>query len=137
MVKENSPTSLDNWKNTLRLRSAILLDGMPESRKARPFTRLSKVPALLMSIAFYLQNATFSKWAMLESNQRPPPCKGGKARCRVLHGIAVFPYLSRFLFPGLPCIAPYCAPGGVRVVSKLVRHVRLRLQHGCSTRISA
>jgi hypothetical protein len=24
---------------------------------------------------FYLQNAAFSEWAMLGSNQRPPPCK--------------------------------------------------------------
>src|SRR5918997_4585026 len=58
---------------------------------------------------------------MLESNQRPPPCKGGKARCRVLHEIAVFPYLSHFLFPGLPRVASYCAPGGVRVVSECRR----------------
>jgi hypothetical protein len=24
-----------------------------------------------------LQKLAFSKWAMLDSNQRPPPCKGG------------------------------------------------------------
>jgi hypothetical protein len=28
---------------------------------------------------FYLQNAAFSKWAMLGSNQRPPPCKLGQS----------------------------------------------------------
>jgi hypothetical protein len=26
-------------------------------------------------------------------------------------------YLRGFLFCGLPCVAPYCAPGGIRVVS--------------------
>jgi hypothetical protein len=31
----------------------------------------------LETIAFHLQRAAFSKWAMLGSNQRPPPCKGG------------------------------------------------------------
>jgi hypothetical protein len=25
---------------------------------------------------FHLQNSTFSKWAMLGSNQRPLPCEG-------------------------------------------------------------
>ncbi len=39
----------------------------------RPKERLGPFP----SPYFILQNATFSKWAMLESNQRPPPCKGG------------------------------------------------------------
>jgi hypothetical protein len=32
------------------------------------------IPAL-SSAAFHLQTAAFSKWAMLGSNQRPPPCK--------------------------------------------------------------
>src|SRR5215210_686180 len=35
------------------------------------------VPALLSYPAFYLQSSTFSEWAMLDLNQRPPPCKGG------------------------------------------------------------
>ncbi len=26
---------------------------------------------------FFLQSSTFLRWAMLDSNQRPPPCKGG------------------------------------------------------------
>jgi hypothetical protein len=33
---------------------------------------------------------------------------------RALHGSANLAYLSRFLFPGLSCGAPYCVPGGVR-----------------------
>ncbi len=33
-------------------------------------------------------------------------------------------YLGRFPFSGLRCIAPCCAPGGVRVVS---------IEHSCST----
>jgi hypothetical protein len=44
--------------------------------------------------------------------------------CRGLHELANAPYLSRFLFSGLPCVAPYCAPGGVRVVSKLPSYLR-------------
>jgi hypothetical protein len=38
--------------------------------------------------------------------------------CRGLHRNANPAYLSRLLFSGLPCVAPYCAPGGIRVVSK-------------------
>ena len=33
------------------------------------------MPVLLPVTAFFLQIITFSKWAMLGSNQRPPPCK--------------------------------------------------------------
>jgi hypothetical protein len=38
-------------------------------------------------------------------------------RCRDLQGVANPLYLSRFLFCGLPCVAPYCVRGGLRVVS--------------------
>jgi hypothetical protein len=38
-------------------------------------------------------------------------------RCRGLHSHVDLPYSSGFLFSGLPCVAPYCVPGGVRVVS--------------------
>jgi hypothetical protein len=34
-----------------------------------------------------------------------------------LHELANPAYLSRFPFSALPCVAPYCVPGGVRVVS--------------------
>jgi hypothetical protein len=34
-----------------------------------------------------------------------------------LHELADPPYLSGFLFCVLHCVAPYCVPGGVRVVS--------------------
>jgi hypothetical protein len=34
-----------------------------------------------------------------------------------LHKIAKCAYLSCFLFLDLPCVAPYCVPSGVRVVS--------------------
>jgi hypothetical protein len=37
--------------------------------------------------------------------------------CRGLHRNANPAYLSRLLFSGLPSVAPYCAPGGIRVVS--------------------
>jgi hypothetical protein len=35
----------------------------------------------------FLQNAAFSKWAMLESNQRPPPCKGDSTRSPKFIGV--------------------------------------------------
>jgi hypothetical protein len=38
-------------------------------------------------------------------------------RCRGLHGLAKPTYLKGFLFSGLHRVAPYCAPGGIRVVS--------------------
>jgi hypothetical protein len=39
-------------------------------------------------------------------------------RCRRLHEVAEPAFLEGFLFSGLPCVAPYSVPGGVRVVSK-------------------
>jgi hypothetical protein len=38
-------------------------------------------------------------------------------RSRDLQGFANLAFLSRFVFSGLLCVAPYCVPGGVRVVS--------------------
>jgi hypothetical protein len=38
-----------------------------------------------------------------------------------LHRVADPPYLSHFPFSALPCVAPYCVPGGIRVVSGEVR----------------
>jgi hypothetical protein len=38
-------------------------------------------------------------------------------RCRGLHSLANPAYLSPFPFSALPSVAPYCIPGGVRVVS--------------------
>ena len=51
------------------------------------------------------------------SRTSAPPCKGEDGRCRVLQPLAELPYLSRFLFSALPCVAQYCVPGGVGVVS--------------------
>jgi hypothetical protein len=45
-------------------------------------------------------------------------------RCRGLLGVASAACLSRFLFCGLPSVAPYCVPGGVRVVSTCLRKSR-------------
>jgi hypothetical protein len=42
-------------------------------------------------------------------------CAAG--RCRGLHEVANLPYLKGFPFSALPCVAPYCVPGGVKVVS--------------------
>src|SRR5215208_3051859 len=38
--------------------------------------------------------------------------------CRGVQGLANPAYLSRFPFSALPCVAPYCVPSGVRVVSE-------------------
>jgi hypothetical protein len=58
----------------------------------------------------------YPKWAMLGSNQRPPPCKGEKRGCKVLQWIAESAYLSRIPFPGLHTIAEHCALGDVEVM---------------------
>jgi hypothetical protein len=44
--------------------------------------------------------------------------------CEGMQRLADFPYLGGFLFSGLPRVARYCVPGGVRVVSKLSSHPR-------------
>ena len=36
-----------------------------------------------------------------------------------MHGLAKPAYLGGFRFSGLPYVAPYCVPGGVRVVSEV------------------
>jgi hypothetical protein len=41
-------------------------------------------------------------------------------RYRGLHGLADAAYLSRFLFSALRCVALYCVPSSVRVVSYIV-----------------
>jgi hypothetical protein len=48
-------------------------------------------------------------------------------RCRGVQGVANAAYLEGFPFPALLSVAPYCAPGGVRVVSReaLLLHVLL------------
>src|SRR5918995_3888911 len=41
-------------------------------------------------------------------------------RCRSSPGVAMPAFLSGLLCSGLPRVAPYCVPGGVRVVSEFV-----------------
>ena len=49
--------------------------------------------------------------------------------CRGLHRVASAAYLSPFPFCALPCVAPYCARSGIRVVSTPHhRRLDLRLQ---------
>jgi hypothetical protein len=58
-------------------------------------------------------------------------------RCRGVQGLANLPFLGRFLCSALLSVAPYCVPGGIRVVSEnlglgaaafadQIRRVRLR-----------
>src|ERR671913_2321876 len=58
--------------------------------------------------------------------------------CRGLHRIANPAYLSRFLFCGLLCVAPYCVPGGVRVVSTeaSLLHAPARLWYASEVRLA-
>ena len=73
-----------------------------------------------------LQRVAFLKWAMLGSNQRPPPCKGEEGYCRALPYLAESSYLRRFLFPSLHTIARSCAVGDVEVMyvgSSLLRFI--------------
>jgi hypothetical protein len=41
-------------------------------------------------------------------------------RCRGVQEVANPPYLKGFPFPALLSVAPYCVPGGIRVVSSRV-----------------
>jgi hypothetical protein len=41
-------------------------------------------------------------------------------RCKGLHRVAEPAYLGGFLCCGLLRVAPYCVPGGIRVVSKML-----------------
>jgi hypothetical protein len=50
-------------------------------------------------------------------------------RCRGMQGIADTAYLEGFLFSVLPSVAPYCVPGGVRVVSTSSLYPRGKVVH--------
>ena len=52
-----------------------------------------------------------------DPNRFPAHYELAKGRCRGLPRVANPRYLSLFPFSALLCVAPYCAPGGVRVVS--------------------
>src|SRR3954451_17351414 len=56
-------------------------------------------------------------------------------RCRGLHGFANCACLEGFPFPALLSVAPYCVPGGIRVVSRgAAAVVRRQVQwHGPAT----
>jgi hypothetical protein len=62
-------------------------------------------------LTFYLQNSTF--WRA-DERTRTADLISLRVIGQVLQGIANCPYLSRFLFPGLLRVAPYCGPGGIR-----------------------
>jgi hypothetical protein len=55
-------------------------EDFPEEPDAANNRETGSTPLILS--AFYLQSAAFSKWAMLDLNQRPPPCKFAKVRSR-------------------------------------------------------
>jgi hypothetical protein len=65
--------------------------------------------------------AHLPKWAMLGSNQRPPPCKGGQGFPTAPYPVGYLAYLSGFR---------HSRSGAKPTV---FGSVLLRLQHGCST----
>jgi hypothetical protein len=71
-----------------------------------------KEPGVILALFlfgwFHLQNTAFSKWAMLDLNQRPPPCKGGKGCFWVLPDVAEPAYLS---LGGVSVASPDAADG--------------------------
>ncbi len=58
---------------TRALEDALCCDGLQYGCSKRAGKRAQ--PSLLCGVL--PANAAFSRWAMLDSNQRPPPCKGG------------------------------------------------------------
>src|SRR5687767_13905932 len=52
------------------------------------------------------------------SNRFPAHFERSLRRCRGLQRAAIPPYLKGFPFSTLLRIAPYCVPGGIRVVSE-------------------
>ena len=61
-------------------------------------------------------------WAKKRADERTRTAllliRSGSVRgCRGLLGLANTAFLKGFLFSDLPSVAPYCVPGGIRVVS--------------------
>jgi hypothetical protein len=79
---------------------------------------LRAVPATL---TFYLQMGNFYKWAMLGSNQRPPPCKLAAVRSRPSWYVRQIG-LSR-------AFSAYRRRSGVRCVLACTGRVAVRLQY--------
>jgi hypothetical protein len=48
-------------------------------------------------LTFNLQNAVFLEWAMLGSNQRPPPCKLGRGFPTTLSPVREFRLFEGFM----------------------------------------
>lgn len=67
--------------------------------------------------AFYLQNASFSKWAMLGSNQRPPPCKGGLILSQVFNVVQKYLQNGGLVYSGRRTRSRLFAWVGVKLVS--------------------
>ena len=55
---------------------------------------------LFLCATFYLQNAAFLKWAMLDLNQRPPPCKGGSIISWLFADVQKLLQISAFALAG-------------------------------------
>src|SRR5215213_864997 len=47
--------------------------------------------------------------------------------CRGVQGLANLPFLGRFLCSALLSVAPYCVPGGIRVVSSCCGRASVKL----------
>src|SRR5918999_347027 len=63
--------------------------------------RPENLPASPVIAAFFLQNPAFSKWAMLDLNQRPPPCKFGQSFSDRFYPVGKSSLFKQYL----PCLA--------------------------------
>ena len=87
----------------------VRYSGWHQKGQARP-------DPIIRLFAFYLQIATKREPT---SGLEPLTCSLRVIirRCRGLHEVANPAYSKRFPFSGLLSVAPYCVPGGIRVVS--------------------
>jgi hypothetical protein len=58
----------------------------------------------------------FCEWAMLDLNQRPPPCKGDERGCTELHGVAKTACTKGIALRATLCNVWLCALGDVEVM---------------------
>jgi hypothetical protein len=77
----------------------------------------ARVPGLFFRSVFYLQIETKGR---ADERTRTADLISLRVISQALQGLArtcKSPILSGFLFSSLPWVAPYCVPGGIRVVS--------------------
>ena len=98
-----------------------ILRNCPSCLVAAPLLHTSQAlgRGLRLIRCFFLQICTFLKWAMLESNQRPPPCKLGQCfpgRYCPVGKSGIYKRFLAFLTPLFSCSVRVCpAPVAARL----------------------